>query len=71
MSEGTPYRPMKYPYTISGKLAQFPFRYYMQHSWLFKYTLYATILSIPIFYKIQKLCKYVYRSNICSNGIYV
>ncbi|CAL1673239.1 unnamed protein product [Lasius platythorax] len=55
MSEGTQYRPMKYPYTISAKLAQFPFRYYMQHSWLFKYTIIAVALTYPIFYKIQKL----------------
>ncbi|XP_072750018.1 uncharacterized protein Roh [Anoplolepis gracilipes] len=55
MSEAKTYRPMKYPYTISAKLAQFPFRYYMQHSWLFKYTVLAIGISLPIFYKIQKL----------------
>lgn len=55
MSEGTQFRPMKYPYTFLGKISQFPFNYYMQHSWLFKYTLIATFIALPIFYKIQKL----------------
>lgn len=65
MAEGTQYRPMKYPYTILGKLSQFPYRYYIQHSWLFKFTLIGGLLSLPIFYKIQKLCKYIlYRSAI-------
>lgn len=65
MSEGAPFRPMKYPYTFLGKISQFPFKYYMQHSWLLKFTVIATFVTFPIFYKIQKLCKYVlYRSAI-------
>ncbi|XP_070159947.1 uncharacterized protein Roh isoform X1 [Polyergus mexicanus] len=55
MFESRQYRPMKYPYTLLGKIAQFPFKYYMQHSWLFKYTVFAVGVSLPIFYKIQKL----------------
>ncbi|KYM97132.1 PREDICTED: uncharacterized protein LOC108778780 [Cyphomyrmex costatus] len=54
MFQGT-HRPMKYPYTLTAKIAQFPFKYYMQHSWLFKYLLISTFVTIPIFYKIQKL----------------
>lgn len=72
MSEGTQYRPMKYPYTFLGKISQFPYKYYYQHSWLFKHTVFALLITVPLFYKIQKLCKYIlYRSAIyCSNGIH-
>ncbi|XP_014471112.1 PREDICTED: uncharacterized protein LOC106742556 [Dinoponera quadriceps] len=55
MSDGVQYRPMKYPYTIVAKVAQFPYKYYWKHSWLFKYLIYSTVLSAPIFYKIQKI----------------
>ncbi|XP_058790017.1 uncharacterized protein LOC131663564 [Phymastichus coffea] len=48
-------RPMKYPYTLSAKIAQFPFKYYYDNSWVFKYSAFAFILCIPIFYKIQKM----------------
>ncbi|EFN63820.1 hypothetical protein EAG_05001 [Camponotus floridanus] len=46
---------MRYPYTILGKISQFPYKYYVQNSWFFKYTLIAGLISLPIFYKIQKL----------------
>ncbi|XP_012215392.1 uncharacterized protein roh [Linepithema humile] len=55
MSESGSYRPMKYPYTLSAKVAQFPFRYYVNHSWMFKYWLIGIGISLPLFYKIQKL----------------
>ncbi|XP_008205515.1 uncharacterized protein LOC100118244 [Nasonia vitripennis] len=48
-------RPMKYPYTLSAKIAQFPYKHYYKHSWAFKYFLYSTIICLPIFYKIQKM----------------
>lgn len=53
-------RPMKYPYTYTAKVAQFPYKFYFTHSWGFKYGVYAFILCAPIFYKIQKLCKYFF-----------
>ncbi|EZA54008.1 hypothetical protein DMN91_000991 [Ooceraea biroi] len=52
---GGPYRPMKYPYTLTAKIAQFPFKYYWKHSWLFKYWLIGIVVVSPVFYKIQKL----------------
>ncbi|TGZ49173.1 uncharacterized protein Roh [Temnothorax longispinosus] len=55
MSQGAPFRPMKYPYTLTAKVAQFPYRYYVKHSWLYKYLLIGTLVSFPIFYKVQKL----------------
>lgn len=66
------YRPMKYPYTISAKIAQFPYRYYYQHSWMFKYLIFGTLITLPIFYKIQKLCKSYSLSQCLSDlsGIY-
>ncbi|KYQ55972.1 hypothetical protein ALC60_05255 [Trachymyrmex zeteki] len=54
MSQGT-HRSMKYPYTLTAKIAQFPFKYYVKNSWLFKYFLLSTFITLPIFYKIQKL----------------
>ncbi|CAB0031228.1 unnamed protein product [Trichogramma brassicae] len=48
-------RPMKYPYTMSAKMAQFPYKFYWKHSWGFKYWVIASILCVPVFYKIQKL----------------
>ncbi|XP_026466862.1 uncharacterized protein LOC113370411 [Ctenocephalides felis] len=48
-------RPMKYPYTLSAKIAQFPFKFYLNNNALWKYYFIAVAVSIPVFYKIQKL----------------
>ncbi|KAF5274071.1 hypothetical protein FQR65_LT04469 [Abscondita terminalis] len=48
-------RPMKFPYTFSAKMAQFPYKFYINNSWVYKYYLIAVGVSIPIFYKIHKL----------------
>ncbi|XP_076235174.1 reduction of Rh1 [Calliopsis andreniformis] len=52
-----PQRPMKYPYTLSAKIAQFPFRMYYDYkgSWMFKWWIFGTIATLPIFYKIQRM----------------
>ncbi|XP_076667327.1 reduction of Rh1 isoform X2 [Andrena cerasifolii] len=50
-----PGRPMKYPYTLSAKIAQFPYAYYYKHSWVFKYWVLGCLVTAPIFYKIQKM----------------
>ncbi|XP_020291112.1 uncharacterized protein LOC109858362 [Pseudomyrmex gracilis] len=55
MSEDVPFRRMKFPYTFTAKFAQFPHAYYTKHSWLFRYWHIGILLTIPIFYKIQKL----------------
>ncbi|XP_011630085.1 uncharacterized protein LOC105422424 [Pogonomyrmex barbatus] len=55
MSQNASFRPMKYPYTLTAKLAQFPYKYYWNHSWMFKYTIIGALIAVPIFYKIQKL----------------
>lgn len=50
-------RPMKYPYTLSAKIAQFPFMRYYNHprGWILKYWVAATVICMPFFYYVQKL----------------
>jgi hypothetical protein len=55
MSEGAPARPMKFPYTFSAKIAQFPYKHYINNQWIWKYYLLSVGLCIPVFYKISKL----------------
>lgn len=50
-------RPMKYPYTYSAKIAQFPYKFYWTNSWLARYWVYGVIVSLPLFYKIHKAGK--------------
>lgn len=50
-------RPMKYPYTYTAKIAQFPYKHYFKHSWLARYWIYSIIICTPLFYSIQKMCK--------------
>lgn len=52
-----PGRPMKYPYTHAARFAQFPYKFYWKNSWLVRYWMYSTIICLPIFYSIQKMCK--------------
>lgn len=51
----TPGRPMKFPYTFSAKVAQFPYKMYFTQQWIWKYYALSVVLTIPLFYKIQKL----------------
>lgn len=48
-------RPMKFPYTFSAKLAQFPYKYYFKNQWGFRYYIFAIVACIPVFKKIQDL----------------
>ncbi|KAK5644521.1 hypothetical protein RI129_005821 [Pyrocoelia pectoralis] len=48
-------RAMRYPYTFTAKIVQFPYMHYFKHSWMYRYYSYALIISLPIFWKIQ--CK--------------
>ncbi|KAF5270870.1 hypothetical protein FQA39_LY08315 [Lamprigera yunnana] len=48
-------RPMKYPYTYTAKVVQFPWKFYFTKSKVYQYYLFGIIASMPIFYKIQKL----------------
>lgn len=53
-----PPRPMKYPYTFTAKCMQFPYRYYIEKNWIFKYYFMSIILCVPIFYKLERLGEY-------------
>ncbi|XP_033216745.1 uncharacterized protein LOC117172699 [Belonocnema kinseyi] len=55
MADAAPKRHMKYPYTFTAKIVQFPWKYYWKHSWLTRYFFYANFITMPIFYKIGKL----------------
>ncbi|KAF2356444.1 hypothetical protein FHG87_012804 [Trinorchestia longiramus] len=55
-SKRTP-RTMKYPYTLTAKIAHFPYAHYWKNNWLYRYMWYATVVCIPVFYKIQQMCK--------------
>lgn len=57
-------RPMKYPYTYAAKLAQFPYKFYFKNSWAVRYWVYSSILCLPIFYGIEKLCKFMKQLKI-------
>ncbi|PSN58245.1 hypothetical protein C0J52_00126 [Blattella germanica] len=49
---GPPARPMKYPYTFSAKIAQFPLKHYFTNQWIWKYYFISLGVCIPLFYKI-------------------
>ncbi|XP_074042198.1 uncharacterized protein [Leptinotarsa decemlineata] len=48
-------RPMKFPYTFSAKLAQFPWKYHLKNQWLWKYYAISVVVCIPIFKSISNL----------------
>lgn len=50
-------RPMKFPYTFSAKLAQFPYKFYFKNQWIYRYYVPAVILCLPVFNYFRKLCK--------------
>lgn len=57
--EGTLIRPqgkrMIFPYTIAGKISQFPYRYTWNEAWHVRYMSYAFLLVVaPLYWKISK-----------------
>lgn len=69
-------RPQKYPYTLSAKIAQFPYVYHWRYCLLGKAAVYSAILGMPFFYWIQKKCKFsrmerlIFSDNI-SDTLYI
>ncbi|XP_076383857.1 reduction of Rh1 [Megalopta genalis] len=57
MSEEKVNRRMIFPYTLSAKVAQFPYKFYYnnERAWMFKWCIFGFIAAAPIFYQIQKL----------------
>jgi len=52
---GPPARPMKFPYTFTAKMAQFPLKFHIKNQWIWRYYFIAVGCCIPIFYKIDRL----------------
>jgi len=48
-------REMKYPYTLTAKLRQFPYKYHFNNLWMFRYYLYAVGVSTPLFLYFHRL----------------
>ena len=51
-------RPMKFPYTFSAKIAQFPLKFYIKNQWIWRYYFIALGVSLPVFYKIDRMGKF-------------
>lgn len=56
-------RRMKFPYTFSAKLVQFPFKFYWNRNPPFKYYIIAIFCSTPVFYKLGQMCKKAVRAE--------
>jgi hypothetical protein len=50
-----PGRPMRYPYTLSAKIAQFPIKWIINNQPLWKYYFLGVIVAFPVFYKIDRM----------------
>lgn len=50
-----PVRPMKYPYTFSAKIAQFPYKFYFNNNWIARWYIVGVLLTIPVFKSISNL----------------
>ncbi|XP_028128302.1 uncharacterized protein LOC114324628 [Diabrotica virgifera virgifera] len=48
-------RPMKFPYTFTAKLVQFPYKHYFKHNWIYRYYVFGVIASLPIFMYLSRL----------------
>ncbi|XP_071447326.1 uncharacterized protein roh [Hetaerina americana] len=48
-------RRMKFPYTFSAKIAQFPLRWHIQNQWIWRYYFVSLVLCTPVFYSISRL----------------
>ncbi|CAG9761361.1 unnamed protein product [Ceutorhynchus assimilis] len=50
-----PGRPMKYPYTFSAKIAQFPYKFYFKNNFLCRWYLVGILAALPLFKKISNM----------------
>ncbi|KAF2880390.1 hypothetical protein ILUMI_25783, partial [Ignelater luminosus] len=46
-------RKMKFPYTLTAKIVQFPWLFYIKNNWVYRYYFISVILCLPIFKKIS------------------
>lgn len=52
-------RPMKFPYTTSAIIAQYPYKFMWRYAIWYRFWWYALIPNMYIMYKLQKLCKFL------------
>ncbi|XP_044755254.1 uncharacterized protein LOC123314192 [Coccinella septempunctata] len=50
-----PERPMKYPYTLAAQIMQFPYAFHLKNQWIWRYYVYAVIVCVPVFWKLNKM----------------
>jgi len=48
-------RTMKYPYTLTAQIKQFPYKWMFKNQWIFRYWIYGCVVSLPVFWKISKM----------------
>ncbi|XP_060536631.1 uncharacterized protein LOC132708357 [Cylas formicarius] len=48
-------RPMKYPYTFSAKIAQFPWKFFAKHNWIVRYYVFGFLSAFPVFVAVGRL----------------
>merc|ERR1712098_119785 len=48
-------RTMKYPYTLSAKMAHFPYAHYWKKVWLFRWMFYSAVLLWPVFRNVREI----------------
>ena len=48
-------RHMKYPYTLTAQIRQFPFKYHFNNNWIYRYYTYAFFVTLPVFAYIHKV----------------
>lgn len=46
---------MKFPYTFSAKIAQFPYKHTFKTNWIFRYYLYAVVATLPFFMWVNRI----------------
>lgn len=40
---------MKYPYTLTAKIAMFPWKHHMGKSWIYKYYVIGVVATLPVY----------------------
>merc|ERR1711976_346158 len=48
-------RTMKYQYSIAGKVLNFPWKFHWKHGRGVRFTAYAILASMPVFYQLHKV----------------
>lgn len=67
-----PARHMKFPYTFSAKIAQFPYKFYFNNNWIAKYYVIGLIVCIPVFKSISNLGEfYIIAGPYQSQNVFI